>query len=45
MLEQIGKYEVKRVLGKGATGTVYLASDLATYVTGQMIMVNGGDVM
>ena len=27
MLEQIGKYEVKRVLGKGATGTVYLASD------------------
>ncbi|MEA3193474.1 MAG: eukaryotic-like serine/threonine-protein kinase [Betaproteobacteria bacterium] len=27
MLERIGKYEIKRELGKGATGTVYLASD------------------
>ncbi len=27
MLERIGKYEIKRVLGKGATGTVYLAVD------------------
>jgi serine/threonine protein kinase len=27
MLERIGKYEIKRLLGKGATGTVYLASD------------------
>src|SRR5712692_11800695 len=27
MLERIGKYEIKRVLGKGATGTVYLAAD------------------
>ena len=27
MLERLGKYEIKRVLGKGATGTVYLASD------------------
>jgi serine/threonine protein kinase len=27
MLERIGKYEIKRVLGKGATGTVYLATD------------------
>jgi hypothetical protein len=23
MLERIGKYEIKRPLGKGATGTVY----------------------
>src|SRR5881394_900084 len=27
MLERIGKYELKRPLGKGATGTVYLATD------------------
>ena len=27
MLERIGKYEVKRLLGKGATGSVYLATD------------------
>jgi eukaryotic-like serine/threonine-protein kinase len=27
MLERIGKYEIKRLLGKGATGSVYLASD------------------
>ena len=27
MLERIGKYEIKRELGKGATGTVYLAAD------------------
>ncbi len=27
MLERIGKYEIKRELGRGATGTVYLASD------------------
>ena len=27
MLEHVGKYEIKRLLGKGATGTVYLASD------------------
>jgi len=27
MLERIGKYEIKRQLGKGATGTVYLAAD------------------
>ncbi|HEX2567180.1 MAG TPA: serine/threonine-protein kinase [Burkholderiales bacterium] len=27
MLEHVGKYEVKRLLGKGATGSVYLASD------------------
>src|SRR5262245_50381982 len=27
MLERIGKYEIKQELGKGATGTVYLASD------------------
>ena len=26
-LERIGKYEIKRQLGEGATGTVYLASD------------------
>jgi eukaryotic-like serine/threonine-protein kinase len=26
-LERIGKYEIKRLLGKGATGTVYLAAD------------------
>lgn len=27
---QIGKYEVQRALGKGATGTVYLAVDTFT---------------
>jgi len=27
MLERIGKYEIKRLLGKGATGSVYLAAD------------------
>ena len=27
MLERIGKYEIKKPLGKGATGTVYLAAD------------------
>ena len=27
MLERIGKYEIRRQLGKGATGTVYLAVD------------------
>ena len=27
MHAHIGKYEVKRLLGKGATGSVYLASD------------------
>jgi eukaryotic-like serine/threonine-protein kinase len=27
MLERIGKYQIRRQLGKGATGTVYLASD------------------
>ena len=27
MLERIGKYEIKRQLGQGATGTVYLAAD------------------
>ena len=27
MLSHVGKYEVKRLLGKGATGSVYLASD------------------
>ena len=27
MLERIGKYEIKRQLGKGATGIVYLAAD------------------
>ncbi|HZQ73102.1 MAG TPA: hypothetical protein VFB08_09315, partial [Burkholderiales bacterium] len=27
MLERVGKYEVKRLLGKGATGSVYLATD------------------
>src|SRR6476646_1055665 len=27
MLERIGKYEIKRELGRGATGTVYLAAD------------------
>ena len=27
MLSHIGKYEVKKLLGKGATGSVYLASD------------------
>jgi len=27
MLDRIGKYEIKRPLGKGATGTVYLAAD------------------
>ena len=24
---QVGKYEVQKLLGKGATGTVYLAKD------------------
>ncbi len=28
MLETVGKYRVERVLGEGATGTVYLAGDL-----------------
>jgi len=27
MLKRLGKYEIKGLLGKGATGTVYLASD------------------
>ena len=27
MLSHVGKYEVKRLLGKGATGSVYLAAD------------------
>jgi serine/threonine protein kinase len=27
MLSRVGKYEVKRLLGKGATGSVYLAAD------------------
>jgi serine/threonine protein kinase len=27
MIERIGKYEIKRELGRGATGTVYLAAD------------------
>jgi len=27
MLEHVGKYEIKRLLGKGATGSVYLAAD------------------
>ena len=27
MLERIGKYEIRRQLGRGATGTVYLAAD------------------
>ena len=27
MLDRVGKYEIKRVLGKGASGTVYLARD------------------
>src|ERR1051325_5893008 len=27
MLQKVGKYEVKRMLGKGATGSVYLAKD------------------
>ena len=27
MLSHVGKYEVKKLLGKGATGSVYLAID------------------
>ncbi len=27
MLERIGKYEIRKLLGKGATGSVYLAAD------------------
>ena len=27
MLEKVGKYEIKKLLGKGATGSVYLAVD------------------
>src|SRR5687767_765629 len=27
MLERLGKYEIKKLLGKGATGSVYLAAD------------------
>ena len=27
MLSRVGKYEVKQLLGKGATGSVYLAID------------------
>src|ERR1041385_2992623 len=27
MADRVGKYEIKRVLGKGASGTVYLARD------------------
>ena len=27
MLQRVGKYEIKRLLGKGATGTVYVAAD------------------
>ena len=27
MLSRVGKYEVKQFLGKGATGSVYLAAD------------------
>jgi serine/threonine protein kinase len=27
MIERVGKYEVKRLLGEGATGSVYLAAD------------------
>src|SRR5438093_241508 len=26
-MERVGKYEIKRLLGKGATGSVYLAAD------------------
>src|ERR1051325_4721805 len=27
MLQRVGKYEVKQLLGKGASGSVYLATD------------------
>jgi eukaryotic-like serine/threonine-protein kinase len=27
VIEHVGKYEIKRLLGEGATGTVYLAID------------------
>ena len=29
-IHQVGKYEVQKLLGKGATGTVYLAKDTFT---------------
>jgi 3-oxoacyl-[acyl-carrier protein] reductase len=47
------KERVARQIPLGRWGTpedvagaaVYLCSDLASYVTGQMILVNGGDIM
>jgi len=34
MLSHVGKYEVKQLLGKGATGSVYLVGQLRSWLVG-----------